>query len=132
MTVIQENQLLRCCSAPPACGFSKPYFSAQESLPSAFSNLKMPQRQPQASSSLSLKATSGKQSVPVFKVRKTGKKHQVFDLVVKIMLSGHVDKSWLSVSRRVLEPHSRFRSCGSDSLPSDQNSVGTNCVLVSI
>ena len=37
---------------------------------------------------------AGKQSVPVFKIRKEGNKHTVVDMVVKIMLEGDVSKSW--------------------------------------
>ena len=38
----------------------------------------------------------GKQSVPVFKIRKEGPRHSIHDMVVQIMLHGDVSKSWLS------------------------------------
>ena len=38
--------------------------------------------------SYSLGAMYGKQSVPVFKVRKFGARHEVVDLLVQIMLDG--------------------------------------------
>jgi urate oxidase len=37
----------------------------------------------------------GKQSVPVFKLRK-GRAHDIVDMAVKIMLEGQVSDSWLS------------------------------------
>jgi len=39
----------------------------------------------------------GKQSVPVFKVRKDGLVHEVIDMMVDITLEGTVADSWLKV-----------------------------------
>lgn len=48
--------------------------------------------------------TYGKQSVPVFKIRKLGRKHEVVDLIVRIMLEGTVSESWLSGENHQIVP----------------------------
>eukprot|EP00052_Salpingoeca_macrocollata_P001317 m.24935 g.24935 ORF g.24935 m.24935 type:complete len:301 (-) comp11284_c0_seq1:316-1218(-) len=54
--------------------------------------------------SFHLDATYGKQSVPVFKVVKHGKKHTVIDMQVKIMLEGNVKDSWLTGENHQIVP----------------------------
>lgn len=38
----------------------------------------------------------GKQTVPVFKIRKEGKHHHIHDMMVQVMLEGDVSASWLT------------------------------------
>jgi len=45
-------------------------------------------------SNYQLKAKYGKQSVPVFKIRKNGSRHEIIDLKVKISLEGEILDSW--------------------------------------
>jgi len=51
-----------------------------------------------------LDAVYGKQSVPVFKIRKNGPNHTVVDMLVKIMLRGKVEDSWLSGDNHQILP----------------------------
>lgn len=50
------------------------------------------------------KFSYGKQNVPVFKIRKRGPKHSVFDMEVQVMLEGNVSKSWLSGDNSQIVP----------------------------
>lgn len=51
-----------------------------------------------------LTPTYGKQSVPVFKIRKEGANHSISDMVVKIMLEGTISRSWLEGENSEIVP----------------------------
>eukprot|EP00051_Salpingoeca_urceolata_P010649 m.130601 g.130601 ORF g.130601 m.130601 type:complete len:302 (+) comp16795_c0_seq4:192-1097(+) len=63
-------------------------------------------------SKLSLGPRYGKQSVPVFKIRKQGAHHEVIDLVVRIMLEGDVSDSWLTgENHQILPTETQKNTC---------------------
>ena len=66
--------------------------------------------------SYSLGASYGKQSVPVFKVLKSGQGasevHSVLDMVVQVTLFGAVDKSWLSGDNSQIVPTETQKNTG--------------------
>lgn len=51
-----------------------------------------------------LEARYGKQSVPVFKLRRQGEKHEIIDMMVKVMLEGAVQASWLTGDNHQILP----------------------------
>jgi urate oxidase len=57
-----------------------------------------------SSAEYELTPTYGKQSVPVFKIRKEGNNHSIIDMVVKIMLEGTISKSWLEGENSEIVP----------------------------
>jgi len=67
--------------------------------------------------SYELEASYGKQSVPVFKIRKQGKHHDVVDLMVQILLEGDVKNSWLTGdNRQILPTETQKNTCYVNSL----------------
>lgn len=59
-----------------------------------------------------LKPRYGKQSVPVFKIRKHGAQHDIIDLVVKITLEGAVSDSWLQgENHQILPTETQKNTC---------------------
>eukprot|EP00039_Didymoeca_costata_P031564 m.35341 g.35341 ORF g.35341 m.35341 type:complete len:308 (+) comp8873_c0_seq2:192-1115(+) len=51
-----------------------------------------------------LEATYGKQSVPVFKIRKHGTNHSITDMQIQILLEGDVEDSWLTGDNHQILP----------------------------
>eukprot|EP01130_Rhizamoeba_saxonica_P014779 TRINITY_DN648_c0_g2_i1.p1 TRINITY_DN648_c0_g2~~TRINITY_DN648_c0_g2_i1.p1 ORF type:complete len:313 (-),score=54.23 TRINITY_DN648_c0_g2_i1:84-1022(-) len=59
-----------------------------------------------------LHPTYGKQSVPVFKISKTGPHHNIVDMIVGIMLQGQVSDSWLSgENHQILPTETQKNTC---------------------
>ena len=69
----------------------------------------------------SLTPTYGKQNVPVFKVQKpSGKRHEIVDMVVSIMLEGDVAKSWLTgENSQILPTETQKNTCYAIALETD-------------
>lgn len=70
-----------------------------------------------------LKGIYGKQSVPVFKIRKLGARHEVVDLMVKILLEGDVHDSWLTGdNHQILPTDTQKNTCYIAALNTDYDS----------
>jgi urate oxidase len=75
-------------------------------------------------SDFKLEATYGKQSVPVFKIRKQGAKHEVIDMMVKIMLKGDVSDSWLTGENyQILPTETQKNTCYAIALKTTFDSI---------
>lgn len=75
-------------------------------------------------SGYTLGAMYGKQSVPVFKVRKFGARHEVVDLLVQIMLDGDVEASWLTgENHQILPTETQKNTCYVNALNTDYESA---------
>eukprot|EP00301_Raphidiophrys_heterophryoidea_P024998 c8276_g1_i1.p1 GENE.c8276_g1_i1~~c8276_g1_i1.p1 ORF type:complete len:338 (+),score=81.66 c8276_g1_i1:90-1016(+) len=77
-----------------------------------------------SSSDYVLTPTYGKQSVPVFKIRKQGQKHSVTDMMIRIMLEGQVSKSWLTGDNSEIVPtETQKNTCYALALNTDFDSI---------
>lgn len=75
-----------------------------------------------------LQPTYGKQSVPVFKVTKSGpagaEKHSITDMMIQIMLEGDVSDSWLrGLNHQIVPTETQKNTCYALALKTDFSSV---------
>lgn len=79
-----------------------------------------------AAPSYALGASYGKQSVPVFKIRKQGPRHEVIDLLVQIMLEGDVQASWLTgENHQILPTETQKNTCYVNALNAEYDAAET-------
>jgi urate oxidase len=77
-----------------------------------------------SNNSFFLQPTYGKQSVPVFKIRKAGPRHSIVDMMIKIMLEGDVAASWLTGDNfQILPTETQKNTCYAIALKTDFSSV---------
>lgn len=69
-------------------------------------------------------ARYGKQSIPVFKIRKEGSNHSIIDMVVQVMLEGDVKDSWLKGdNHQILPTDTQKNTCYVMALKTDFSSI---------